>query len=154
MGELQVADVKAQVGISLFTDFENFTAFKPSPGLEKSVTAIAGPGHRVGRSAEGASRETSGKRVVEARKGVEGFMVETPIELPRPYKRRSARKLENAERRSRSKTRSRSHPRLGTVALHSDSLAVEGTAPNAEFPRRSRATSDSGRIDALAAGVR
>jgi len=40
MGELQVADVKAQVGISLFTDFENFTAFKPSPGLEKSVTAM------------------------------------------------------------------------------------------------------------------
>jgi len=26
MGELQVADVRAQVALSLFTDFENFTA--------------------------------------------------------------------------------------------------------------------------------
>src|SRR5437667_10460413 len=40
MGELQIADVKAQVGISLFTDFENFTTFKPSPGQEKSVAAM------------------------------------------------------------------------------------------------------------------
>ena len=30
MGELQVADVRAQVMLSLFTDFENFTAFKPA----------------------------------------------------------------------------------------------------------------------------
>lgn len=29
MGELQVADVRAQVGLSLFTDFENFSVFKP-----------------------------------------------------------------------------------------------------------------------------
>src|SRR6059058_248325 len=29
MGELQVADVRAQVMLSLFTDFENFTIFKP-----------------------------------------------------------------------------------------------------------------------------
>src|SRR5712664_4921352 len=40
MGELQVADVKAQVGISLFTDFENFTTFKPNPGQETSVNAM------------------------------------------------------------------------------------------------------------------
>ncbi len=31
MGELQVADVRAQVLLSLFTDFENFTTFKPNP---------------------------------------------------------------------------------------------------------------------------
>jgi NAD(P)H-dependent FMN reductase len=37
MGELQVADVKAQVGISLFTDFENFSVFKPAAHHEKSV---------------------------------------------------------------------------------------------------------------------
>ena len=37
MGELQVADVKAQVGLSLFTDFENFSVFKPAPQQEKSV---------------------------------------------------------------------------------------------------------------------
>ena len=29
MGELKVADVRAQVALSLFTDFENFTTFKP-----------------------------------------------------------------------------------------------------------------------------
>jgi NAD(P)H-dependent FMN reductase len=30
MGELQVADVRQQVALSLFTDFENFTDFKPA----------------------------------------------------------------------------------------------------------------------------
>jgi NAD(P)H-dependent FMN reductase len=37
MGELQVADVRAQVALSLFTDFENFTTFKPAALHEKSV---------------------------------------------------------------------------------------------------------------------
>jgi NAD(P)H-dependent FMN reductase len=37
MGELQVADVRAQVGLSLFTDFENFSVFKPAPHHEQSV---------------------------------------------------------------------------------------------------------------------
>ena len=40
MGELQIADVKAQVGISLFTDFENFSVFKPAPKQEQSVNAM------------------------------------------------------------------------------------------------------------------
>ncbi len=40
MGELQVADVKAQVGLSLFTDFENFSVFKPHPQHEKSVNVM------------------------------------------------------------------------------------------------------------------
>jgi alpha/beta superfamily hydrolase len=40
MGELQIADVKAQVGISLFTDFENFSVFKPAPQQEQSVNAM------------------------------------------------------------------------------------------------------------------
>ena len=40
MGELQVADVRAQVALSLFTDFENFTTFKPAPMHEKSVNAM------------------------------------------------------------------------------------------------------------------
>jgi len=39
-GELQVADVKAQVGISLFTDFENFSVFKPAAKQEQSVNAM------------------------------------------------------------------------------------------------------------------
>lgn len=40
MGELMVADVRAQVMLSLFTDFENFTTFKPAPHHEKSVTTM------------------------------------------------------------------------------------------------------------------
>ena len=40
MGELQVADVKAQVGLSLFTDFEDFSVFKPAPQHEKSVNTM------------------------------------------------------------------------------------------------------------------
>src|ERR1700752_4632740 len=34
MGELQVADVRAQVALSLFTDFVNFSEFKPIPEQE------------------------------------------------------------------------------------------------------------------------
>jgi len=40
MGELQVADVRAQVMLSLYTDFENFTTFKPAGHHEKSVNAM------------------------------------------------------------------------------------------------------------------
>ena len=40
MGELQIADVRAQVMLSVFTDFENFTIFKPGPNQEKSVNAM------------------------------------------------------------------------------------------------------------------
>lgn len=40
MGELQVADVRAQVALSLFTDFENFSTFKPAPHQEKAVGAM------------------------------------------------------------------------------------------------------------------
>jgi NAD(P)H-dependent FMN reductase len=40
MGELQVADVRSQVMLSLRTDFENYTVFKPDPHHEKSVNAM------------------------------------------------------------------------------------------------------------------
>ncbi|HEV2319603.1 MAG TPA: NAD(P)H-dependent oxidoreductase [Verrucomicrobiae bacterium] len=40
MGELQVADVRAQVALSLFTDFENFSVFKPDPRHEKSLNTV------------------------------------------------------------------------------------------------------------------
>lgn len=40
MGELQVADVRAQVALSLFTDFENFSVFKPAPQHEQSVNTM------------------------------------------------------------------------------------------------------------------
>jgi hypothetical protein len=35
MAELYVATVRSQVQLSLFTDFENFTKFKPAPFQEK-----------------------------------------------------------------------------------------------------------------------
>jgi NAD(P)H-dependent FMN reductase len=40
MGEIKVADVRAQVMLSLFTDFENFSKFKPAPQQEKALSAM------------------------------------------------------------------------------------------------------------------
>jgi NAD(P)H-dependent FMN reductase len=40
MAELQIADVRAQVMLSLSTDFENFSTFKPGPNHAKSVTTM------------------------------------------------------------------------------------------------------------------
>jgi len=37
VGELQMADVRAQVMFSLFTDFQDFSVFKPAEGKEDSV---------------------------------------------------------------------------------------------------------------------
>jgi NAD(P)H-dependent FMN reductase len=37
MAEMQVATVRAQVQLSLVTDFENYTKFKPAPFQEKNV---------------------------------------------------------------------------------------------------------------------
>ena len=41
MGEIKVAPVRAQVMLSLYTDFENFTIFKPHEHHDKTVHAIA-----------------------------------------------------------------------------------------------------------------
>ncbi len=40
MGELQIADVRSAVALSLFTDFENFTTFKPGSQHMNSVTTM------------------------------------------------------------------------------------------------------------------
>lgn len=40
LAELQIADVRNQVRISLHTDFINFETFNPAPYQEKSVTAM------------------------------------------------------------------------------------------------------------------
>ena len=40
MAELMIADVRAQVMLSLFTDFENFSTFKPAAMKEKDVTMM------------------------------------------------------------------------------------------------------------------
>jgi NAD(P)H-dependent FMN reductase len=42
MGEIKIADVRAQVALSMFTDFENFMIFKPQPGQEAAVEAMLG----------------------------------------------------------------------------------------------------------------
>jgi NAD(P)H-dependent FMN reductase len=40
MGELQIADVRAQVAFSLFTDFENYSVLKPNPMHETNLTLM------------------------------------------------------------------------------------------------------------------
>lgn len=40
MAELQIADVRAQVQLSLFTDFENFSKFNPHPRNEDSLNNV------------------------------------------------------------------------------------------------------------------
>jgi len=40
VSNVELADVRAQVGLSLFTDFENSTTFKPDPHLEPTVTGM------------------------------------------------------------------------------------------------------------------
>jgi NAD(P)H-dependent FMN reductase len=42
MAELMIADVRAQVMLSLLTDFENFSTFKPAAMKEKDVTVMLG----------------------------------------------------------------------------------------------------------------
>ena len=40
MAEVQVATVRNQVALSLFSDFENYTTFKPDPRHEKSLSGM------------------------------------------------------------------------------------------------------------------
>jgi NAD(P)H-dependent FMN reductase len=40
MAELQIADVRAQVTLSLFTDFENFSTFKPAAQHEQTAKTM------------------------------------------------------------------------------------------------------------------
>jgi hypothetical protein len=42
MGEIMVADVRTQVMLSLFTDFENFSVFKPDPRHEQALNDMIG----------------------------------------------------------------------------------------------------------------
>jgi NAD(P)H-dependent FMN reductase len=39
-GELQIADVRAQLALSLYTDFENYSVFKPGPQHEATLTTV------------------------------------------------------------------------------------------------------------------
>ncbi len=40
MAEVQIATVRNQVLLSMFTDFQNFSIFKPAPRQEKSDNAM------------------------------------------------------------------------------------------------------------------
>jgi NAD(P)H-dependent FMN reductase len=40
MGELQIADVRAQVALNLATDFENFSTFKPADYHQQNLTTM------------------------------------------------------------------------------------------------------------------
>ena len=40
MAELMVADVRSQVKLSMFTDFENFSVFKPNPAHTRALNAM------------------------------------------------------------------------------------------------------------------
>jgi hypothetical protein len=40
MAELQIADVRAQVMLSLFTDFENYSTFKPAEQHAKTLATM------------------------------------------------------------------------------------------------------------------
>ena len=40
MGEIKIADVRAQVALSLYDDFENFSTLKPRPRQEAAVNAM------------------------------------------------------------------------------------------------------------------
>jgi NAD(P)H-dependent FMN reductase len=42
MGEVQIADVRANVMLSLYTDFENFSVFKPAKMHEKTIDTMIG----------------------------------------------------------------------------------------------------------------
>jgi NAD(P)H-dependent FMN reductase len=59
MGELKVADVRAQCALSLFTDFENFTTFKPQPQQEAAVEAMLGDLIPWGRALQAMRLEAS-----------------------------------------------------------------------------------------------
>jgi hypothetical protein len=42
MAEVKIATVRAQVQLSLFTDFENFSKFNPASYHEKTVNTMLG----------------------------------------------------------------------------------------------------------------
>ncbi|MFW7378951.1 MAG: NADPH-dependent FMN reductase [Oligoflexus sp.] len=50
MGEIQIASVRSQVQLSLYTDFENFKTFKPDPRHEKSVNNMLDQLSKWGRA--------------------------------------------------------------------------------------------------------
>lgn len=50
LGELQVATVSAEVNLSLYTDFENFTTFRPAPGRGDQLSLMLAQMNRWGEA--------------------------------------------------------------------------------------------------------
>lgn len=61
MGELQIADVRAQVTLFLDTDFENFTVFKPNPKHEKNLSTLLTQLTAWGRALKGVRHQMAEK---------------------------------------------------------------------------------------------
>ena len=61
MAELMVADVRAQVMLSLFTDFENFSTFKPDPRHVQEVNTMLAQVIAWGRALRGVRAEPAQK---------------------------------------------------------------------------------------------
>ena len=59
LAEVQIATGLNSVLLSLFTDFENFSVFKPAAQQEKSVNGVFDQGHRLRRCLENAAEEMS-----------------------------------------------------------------------------------------------
>src|SRR6202790_4720187 len=53
MGGIKIADVRAQVALSMWTDFENFTTFKPHEQHDKAVHLMADEGIAWGGALKG-----------------------------------------------------------------------------------------------------
>jgi NAD(P)H-dependent FMN reductase len=64
MGEIKVADVRAQVALSLFNDFENFTTFQPQPSQDAAVEAMLNDLIQWGRALQAMRLETSERGVL------------------------------------------------------------------------------------------
>jgi NAD(P)H-dependent FMN reductase len=60
MGEVKIADVRAQVALSIRTDFENFTTFRPAEHHAKAVHAMADEAIAWGGALKGL-REAAGR---------------------------------------------------------------------------------------------
>ena len=61
MGELMVADVRQQVLLSLFTDFENFSQFKPAAAHEKSLHTMLDQLLQWGKALKSVRQPAAGK---------------------------------------------------------------------------------------------
>ncbi len=80
MGEIKVADVRAQVMLSLFTDFEAFTTFKSHEQHDKTVHAMADDLIAWGGALK-ALRESAGTKAAK-RAGARTFSPKVPSRLP------------------------------------------------------------------------